>query len=697
MPEPAKHIFLSYAHEDEQWKNLVLDALKAHGEMPEDQLGVWVDTDSIRAGDDWNKRIKQALDDASIALLLLTTKFLTSQYIRDVELSRLIERRKEEGLTVIPIPIFDCPWSSWPSLKEGQMRPDPKRPLGEMTEGERARVLTDLAKEIAKTLKEKGISSLLTDVEPAHLARVRLLLRRTLCAGLGKPHDSEAARQLAEHLRNQTELKDNELFQAARLLVEDRLLGPDPVHCQLGPDGKFFFPGGWDAAEKMLDAIRKRQGISPADLTRRIKPEQFLKNSLERAEDWFGYFSALASAGPMAAGDVQTLVEIDVQGGAIAPQFLLAGLMSHFHEEWKPVITAYKRHKNSRSSTSDEGTRTLERLRASQWICWLVWGPSIPLCTCTHWRPRLAYQYGYGDENNSMPVYFDESTPRAAELLSLLRSHEHGERRAVQARITGRLTCGSFAFARPGDFAPAQSRITTGTANESDDDRKDVRPSDGLILKVREVRPSMDAPSDPAYFTAYIWLMFWIARSSSEEDSRLVRLNGRSLPKPPAAAEGRDRIRDESLYEDLLPVFVHANIIDPVALRFQKGMLVEIALHVLRQMWEASEAAPGGGGQDAGIQFYLVCASDYAGCGCDVLQPPAQGSALADLLRVRLAEEAEHNAAFARSVHLPDAQEPGGNPLPEFRELFSACHLPEMIYDYYRQVQKVLDELNFEL
>ncbi len=44
-----------------------------------------------------------------------------------------------------------------------------------------------------------------------------------------------------------------------------------------------------------------------------------------------------------------------------------------------------------------------------EFFCWLLWGPSIPACTCKRWRGSfIALQYGYGDENNSFPLLLED-------------------------------------------------------------------------------------------------------------------------------------------------------------------------------------------------------------------------------------------------------------------------------------------------
>ena len=144
----------------------------------------------------------------------------------------------------------------------------------------------------------------------------------------------------------------------------------------------------------------------------------------------------------------------------------------------------------------------------------------------------------------------------------------------------------------------------------------------------------------------------------------------------------RRRLRDARLWADLLPIFVHANIGDPAALAFQKQVLVENSVQLLRQQWDRRADLFEARDVTAGIRFYLVAASDYSGCGCEI-RFPGQHSLVAELRR-RLADEPDR--AFAESVVLPrDDETPATRPWG-LAGFFSACHLPEMIHNYYDHV-----------
>ncbi|MFL6571412.1 MAG: hypothetical protein ACJ8G4_06650, partial [Burkholderiales bacterium] len=487
------------------------------------------------------------------------------------------------------------------------------------------------------------------------------LFSATVCAKISRAVRPYAAHSLVSMLRERG-ADDASVVRAGRFLVERQLLATaEAPYCELTGERKAFFPEG---DELLWDAVEKQQYLRPSY---KLNPGEFLERTVERAPNWYRYFDALKqSAEPrLAPEEIQTLHSIEVggRGGAIAPQYLVAGLMSHFQDDWEPVIRGY-------TSVGHEA-KMLQRLKASQWICWLVWGPSIPLCKCEQWRPVFAYQFGYGDENNSLPVYFKGEL---APLRKLLLDRRYGDRRAVQVRkVSGRLGWGPFAFSAPTSFAPAQARLVTPPPPAPD--RANEHPANGLLLNLEAAELGDSDPDQPAYFTAYVWLMFWVGKARPQKKRPLQRFNGKPLPAAADVRADRGRLREERLWEDLLPVFVHANIFDPMVLKFQKGMLIENALHLLGQTWT---------GEERGIEFHLVCASDYSGCGNEIEFAAPHGESLVELLRKRVEALRGSEPGFASSIHLPDPKETLNTRSEEFRCFFSACHLPEMVGAYYR-------------
>jgi len=112
-------IFISYSHKDVYWKDLVSKHLRVL-ELAGGELTIWDDR-RIAAGDEWRNEIESAISSAEVAVLLISADFLTSGFIRDTEIPRLLERRRSEGLRVIPLFVRPCAWKvvGWLAALQG--------------------------------------------------------------------------------------------------------------------------------------------------------------------------------------------------------------------------------------------------------------------------------------------------------------------------------------------------------------------------------------------------------------------------------------------------------------------------------------------------------------------------------------------------------------------------------------------------
>src|SRR2546421_2433710 len=84
-------VFISYAHEDEPWR----ERLEAHLSLLRRQglIANWHDR-QILAGEEWSQEIDEHLEAASIILLLISPDFLASDYCYEIEMQRALERHQ---------------------------------------------------------------------------------------------------------------------------------------------------------------------------------------------------------------------------------------------------------------------------------------------------------------------------------------------------------------------------------------------------------------------------------------------------------------------------------------------------------------------------------------------------------------------------------------------------------------------------
>ncbi len=138
-------IFISYSHQDETWKDRLhtqLAVLELEG-----YLSTWDDR-KIKPGKDWLPEIKSALNQADVAIMLISADFLTSEFIRTEEVPTLLERREREGVWVIPLIVRPCRWQNIEWLKAilGGYRDNVA--LSGLSEHQQEEALSDLAGKI---------------------------------------------------------------------------------------------------------------------------------------------------------------------------------------------------------------------------------------------------------------------------------------------------------------------------------------------------------------------------------------------------------------------------------------------------------------------------------------------------------------------------------------------------------------------
>lgn len=82
MAATRKTVFLSYAHEDRKWDQLLTFLAPW---IRDKRVDLWDDS-RIKLGDNWQAEIHKAIEEAAVAVLLVTKDFLASDFITKQEL-----------------------------------------------------------------------------------------------------------------------------------------------------------------------------------------------------------------------------------------------------------------------------------------------------------------------------------------------------------------------------------------------------------------------------------------------------------------------------------------------------------------------------------------------------------------------------------------------------------------------------------
>jgi hypothetical protein len=491
------------------------------------------------------------------------------------------------------------------------------------------------------------------------------------------------------------------LFRAARLFVEARLLASakcnQPALPMEGLTLDEAYARIYDTIVTVLSGLNMPAEAESYD-------NCFDLNNLvaEEASAARQYFQTLATIsaehektegqqGRIAIRD-RFITPVKVVEGFVAPTYLVAGLLNQFDSTWGQALDQF-------AAALGGNPDLLALVQRFEFYCWLLWGPSIPACTCQRWLGDfLALQYGYGDENNSFPLLLDEDVAEQAwhDIVARLRQGEPHLALAVAGTFEGTIVWGPAYRAGLDNFPSIYSvptldgkqklRLYVNPPRTGAIARRSIL--EGLALRASKTIQWSQAPK--RYYSAYMWIMFEVCSP-----------DGKPLYNDPA-----DR------WMSLFPLFEHANSGDGQTLTYLKERLAEKALAALvqftsdgkpwlrgeKQPWVRGEGKPwlryvcatddpGGVSNQDGphrLRFRLdttedaVLRNDSYGMG----KPPDLGTLgsadknrLRNILAGMIDDPVERTRVFA--------------PHAEKSAIITSCDLPEVIDDFYRKFLSV--------
>lgn len=143
-------VFISYSHQDKAW----LRKLQVHLKPLERDLdfAIWDDT-KIEPGSKWKEEIKNTIDQAKVAVLLISANFLASDFIARDELPPLLTAAEEEGAIILPVILSPSRFTKTAGLSRFQAVNDPSTPLAGLSRGKQDEVFVKLTEHIENALK----------------------------------------------------------------------------------------------------------------------------------------------------------------------------------------------------------------------------------------------------------------------------------------------------------------------------------------------------------------------------------------------------------------------------------------------------------------------------------------------------------------------------------------------------------------
>ncbi len=154
MAEARKTVFVSYAHEDRKWADELVTHMAPW--IRDKRVNIWDDS-RIKAGAKWLDEIESALDQAAVAVLLVSKDFLASEFIAKYELPRLLERAGRNELRLAWVAVGYSAVRMTP-LSQFQAANDPERPLERLSAAQRNKVMVEVATKVADAVTMRSLA-----------------------------------------------------------------------------------------------------------------------------------------------------------------------------------------------------------------------------------------------------------------------------------------------------------------------------------------------------------------------------------------------------------------------------------------------------------------------------------------------------------------------------------------------------------
>jgi hypothetical protein len=140
-------VFISYCHRDIE----NLKDIRRHFKPFLKYIDFWDDS-RIKPGQKWKEEIKKAINEVKVAILLVSTDFLGSEFIATDELPPLLRAAEEEGAVILVVIIKPCLFEDFPELNQFQSMNPPNKPVSKMEINEREELYVNIVRQTKKIL-----------------------------------------------------------------------------------------------------------------------------------------------------------------------------------------------------------------------------------------------------------------------------------------------------------------------------------------------------------------------------------------------------------------------------------------------------------------------------------------------------------------------------------------------------------------
>jgi hypothetical protein len=144
-------VFVSYSHKD---KEFLMDVQRHFKPFLKD-INFWDDS-KIIPGQKWKEEIRKAISETKIAILLVSTDFLGSDFISSDELPPLLRAADKDGAVILTVILKPCLFEGFPELNQYQAMNPPNKTVLSMSYEEREELWVNLVRQTKKILETQN-------------------------------------------------------------------------------------------------------------------------------------------------------------------------------------------------------------------------------------------------------------------------------------------------------------------------------------------------------------------------------------------------------------------------------------------------------------------------------------------------------------------------------------------------------------
>ncbi len=148
--EKRNKVFVSYSHLDKEF----LEDIKRHFKPFLKDIDFWDDS-KIQPGQIWKEEIKSAINQCKVAILLVSTDFLGSDFISTDELPPLLEAAEKKGAVILTVILKPCLFEEFNALNQFQAMNTPNKPVIKMDYSEKEELYVNLVRQTKRILNSE--------------------------------------------------------------------------------------------------------------------------------------------------------------------------------------------------------------------------------------------------------------------------------------------------------------------------------------------------------------------------------------------------------------------------------------------------------------------------------------------------------------------------------------------------------------